>query len=162
MWLPWVWLGCIGEYRLRPIRLGAIPPSPVGPEVRIAPQFFSLRGSGWYCPQSHRTQTVFPDTSSPDSRYSINASVVEWGSVRFSVKLLKVNFLVSTTFKTRLKKPFSLQGCANMTDITHSNAPQCTAMLWSNFYRFDPILTSLIQIWQVCSNLDMSDPIWTS
>ena len=31
-----------------------------------------LRGSGWYCPQSLRTQTVFPNTSSPDSQYSPN------------------------------------------------------------------------------------------
>ena len=40
----------------------AIPPSPVG--------FAS--GDRVVLPQSLRTQTVFPDTSSPDSRYSIN------------------------------------------------------------------------------------------
>ena len=42
--------------------IGAIPPSPVG--------FAS--GDRVVLPQSLRTQTVFPDTSSPDSRYSIN------------------------------------------------------------------------------------------
>ena len=43
----------------------AIPPSPVG--------FAS--GDRVVLPQSLRTQTVFPDTSSPDSRYSINTGV---------------------------------------------------------------------------------------
>ena len=45
----------------------AIPPSPVG--------FAS--GDRVVLPQSLRTQTVFPDTSSPDSRYSINAATIQ-------------------------------------------------------------------------------------
>ena len=40
----------------------AIPPSPVG---------LKASGDRVVLPQSLRTQTVFPDTSSPDSRYSI-------------------------------------------------------------------------------------------
>ena len=51
---------------------GAIRTSGLRPSVHIAPRFWGLRGSGWYCPQSLRTQTVFPDTSSPDSRYYSN------------------------------------------------------------------------------------------
>ena len=43
-----VWLGHIGEYRLRPSRLGAIPPSPVRPAASgvqdgIAPNLSGLR-----------------------------------------------------------------------------------------------------------------------
>ena len=67
----WVWRGRIGEYRLSPERLGAIPSWTLEaanwgsiwtdgrrPEVRIVPQFAADRG-GWYCPQSRRTKTVF-------------------------------------------------------------------------------------------------------
>ena len=41
----------------------------------------SLQGSGWYCPQSLRTQTVFPNTSSPDSQYY--SITFNWNSFSF-------------------------------------------------------------------------------
>ena len=65
-------------YRGIPSGWGAIPPSPVGPEMgqyeppaygrRFIFPFQGLRVSGGIAP----IQTVFPDTSSPDVWYSIN------------------------------------------------------------------------------------------
>ena len=60
--MPCIWLGHIGEYHLRPSRLGANTTFPRRPAASG-----DQDGIG---PQSLRTQTVFPNMSSPDAWYS--------------------------------------------------------------------------------------------
>ena len=60
--MPCIWLGHIGEYRLCPSRLGANTTFPRRPAASG-----DQDGIG---PQSLRTQTVFPNMSSPDAWYS--------------------------------------------------------------------------------------------
>ena len=62
--MPCIWLGHIGEYRLRPSRLGANTTFPRQPAASG-----DQDGIG---PQSLRTQTVFPNMSSPDAWHSSN------------------------------------------------------------------------------------------
>ena len=60
--MPCIWLGHIGEYCLRPSRLGANTTFPRRPAASG-----DQDGIG---PQSLRTQMVFPNMSSPDAWYS--------------------------------------------------------------------------------------------
>ena len=60
--MPCIWLGHIGEYHLRPSRLGANTTFPRRPAASG-----DQDGIG---PQSLRTQMVFPNMSSPDAWYS--------------------------------------------------------------------------------------------
>ena len=66
--MPCIWLGHIGEYRLRPSRLGANTTFPRRPAAS--------RDQDGIGPQSLRTQTVFPNMSSPDAWYSSNTQGV--------------------------------------------------------------------------------------
>ena len=84
--MPCIWLGHIGEYHLRPSRLGANttfprPPAASGDQDGIGPQ-------------SLRTQTVFPNMSLPDAWYFSSPTMprnIEYGpSEKVIVKSISI------------------------------------------------------------------------
>ena len=90
MLISWVWLGRIGQCRLRPSRWGQYHPRPSA----------SPPGFGVILPPSLRTQTALADASSPDSQHYISYDLsLEWVSSYFQwscfgmKKMKKLNVL---------------------------------------------------------------------
>ena len=77
--MPCIWLGHIGEYHLRPERLGANTTFPRRPAASG-----DQDGIG---PQSLRTQMVFPNMSSPDAWYSSIFRPIFWSELQFVIKI---------------------------------------------------------------------------